>query len=445
MKKLLVAILLTGTFVSCDHGAEQLPPEHELPSESTISLSNKTCRTIGLKTDIDLPSSEAQYLWRMTSAADPRYFFADSLSAQATFAAAVGGQYLLELRVETARQSYTRHVKVSVEEPAEPFSPYVAEVIDFDPAPGQFINVLPEYVDGQSHEQMLRHCNDYIAAQACGSPISLGGYGGSIVLAFDHTIVNVDGLCDFRISGNAFYSADGNTSADGRKGGSCEPGIIMVAYDSNGNGVPDEQEWYEIAGTLHNDPSTIHNYEITYYRPQSEPSGASPEYIFWRDNLGHTGYKAKNTFHRQSYYPQWIEADSIVCRGTLLANNAVDQSGNGSYWVLYSCGRGYADNAPNTDDNSAIDIAWAVDVDGRPVKLPGVDFIKISTGINQECGWLGESSTEVCGASDLHLTGERIATAALAASDLSALDRAAKPDLCRYPLRPNLRQNATGR
>ena len=35
--------------------------------------------------------------------------------------------------------------------------------------------------------------------------------------------------------------------------------------------------------------------------------------------------------------------------------------------------------------------------------LPGVDFVKIYTGVHQVNGWLGECSTEVMGVEDLHL------------------------------------------
>ena len=38
---------------------------------------------------------------------------------------------------------------------------------------------------------------------------------------------------------------------------------------------------------------------------------------------------------------------------------------------------------------------------GNYVKLPGIDFVKVYTGTNQEAGWLGEISTEVGGAYDL--------------------------------------------
>lgn len=63
------------------------------------------------------------------------------------------------------------------------------------------------------------------------------------------------------------------------------------------------------------------------------------------------------------------------------------------------------DNELNSKDESAIDIDWAVNSKGQKVHLPGVDFIKIYTGVNQENGWLGECSTEISGVEDLHVLG----------------------------------------
>ncbi len=80
------------------------------------------------------------------------------------------------------------------------------------------------------------------------------------------------------------------------------------------------------------------------------------------------------------------------------------------YFVLYGFRYGYADNYPNIHNNSAIDIDWAIDKEGNRVDLPGIDFVKIYNGVNQENGWLGESSTEVERGEDLHLLGKNIDT-----------------------------------
>jgi hypothetical protein len=45
---------------------------------------------------------------------------------------------------------------------------------------------------------------------------------------------------------------------------------------------------------------------------------------------------------------------------------------------------GYADNATNDSDASNIDISWAVDKNGKYVKLPGIDFVKVYSAIRQE-------------------------------------------------------------
>ena len=97
--------------------------------------------------------------------------------------------------------------------------------------------------------------------------------------------------------------------------------------------------------------------------------------------------------------------DRLQFSGTRLADNAVDESGGkGSYFVLYAYEWGYVDNHPNSEeDKISFDIGWAVDSLGNPVHLPGVDFIRVYTGVNQQCGWLGETSTELSRAEDLHV------------------------------------------
>lgn len=218
--------------------------------------------------------------------------------------------------------------------------------------------------------------------------ICLGGFGGYVVMGFDHTIVNREGN-DFVVLGNAFANW-------------AEPGIIMVSYDANGNGLPDDP-WYEIAGSEYNKPSTIKNYEITYYKPSSEPSNPNePDYIRWTDNKGQSGYVAKNSFHTHTYYPLW-KGESITLKGTFLESNIYDQSGTGTYWVNPAYEWGYADNWSNNDVKAQIDISWAVDAGGNLVKLNGIDFIKVYTANRAAGGWLGEISTEVSGVNDLNL------------------------------------------
>ena len=73
------------------------------------------------------------------------------------------------------------------------------------------------------------------------------------------------------------------------------------------------------------------------------------------------------------------------------------------YWVLSSLRYGYADNQPNNASNGcSFNIDWAVDANRRPVKLSRIHFVRVYCAQNQLCGWLGETSTEISGAEDLH-------------------------------------------
>ena len=72
--------------------------------------------------------------------------------------------------------------------------------------------------------------------------------------------------------------------------------------------------------------------------------------------------------------------------------------------MLHGRAWGYAENETNEyADLNSFDISWAVDSEGHRVSLPGADFIRVYTGVNQYCGWLGETSTELSRAQDLHV------------------------------------------
>ena len=335
------------------------------------------------------------------------------------FLAQYPGEYYLRLNIIDRENPVEHDIHFIVKEEEVLYSRYISNVYQYCPAPGQFINTLPLYKKGDTAEDMRQKAEESLANSENNSGneeeramVSLGGYGGYITFGFDHTVVNVPGEKDFKILGNAFY-AEANPNPEAPKsGGSCEPGIVMVSLDLNQNGIPDD-EWYELAGSEYYNPETKHEYQITYYRPDPNkiptPKPGTPltdtTYIAWKSNYGETGYIIKNEYHGQSYYPLWSDANAITFTGTKLANNAVDESGGkGSFFVLYSYDWGYVDNHPNDkEDKISFDIGWAVDKNGNSVYLPGADFIRVYTGVNQTCGWLGETSTEINGAEDLHI------------------------------------------
>jgi len=287
-------------------------------------------------------------------------------------------------------------------------SPYIARVYDYLPAPGQFVNVFPAYKPGYTQDSIIAQLEANLCGRVNGS-VSLGSYGGYIVFGFDHPVINRHDY-DVKIYGNAIQSeAVPNVS-----GGSCEPGIIVVGVDIDGDGLPGEGDlWYEIRGDSHNRSQL--NYEITYYKPdESKPRTPHEKwnfindtsYVYWTSNDqvadSTSGHVWRNTFHSQPYWPLWIEDTVLTFKGTKLPNTAIDLSnGNGKNWFQPFLGEGYVDNLPNGQE-SGFKIDWAIDEDGNPVELDHIDFIKVYTGQMYYCGWLGETSTEVCGAIDLH-------------------------------------------
>lgn len=278
-------------------------------------------------------------------------------------------------------------------------------VYDYTPAPGQFINELK--TGGFDGTQTTREAAIAYAEKRMsevdreGNPypnwVSLGGFGGYIVVGFDHSIDN-SGDYDLGILGNSFS-------------GSSEPGIVWVMQDENGNGEPDDT-WYELAGSETGKAETIQDYAVTYYRP------TGPNMVVqWTDNQGNSGeIDYLSQFHRQDYYyPLWIEEDSYTLTGTCLAPRNYDASGNGSYWVNAEYDWGYADNFSSIDrltgdDNAAADvnanhfkISNAIDFECKPIDLDYIDFVKVQVGVNAKSGWLGELSTEIFGFYDYNL------------------------------------------
>ncbi len=288
-------------------------------------------------------------------------------------------------------------------------NPYIDRVLEYSPAPGQFVNEVPWWEDGWTAEDILAEAQLNIAGTASDpmpGMISLGSFGGYVIFVFDHPVVNVEDEYDFKIFGNAIRS---DKNGDG---GSSEPGIVMVSVDVNGNGIADDP-WYELAGSEYSAAATFHNYRITYYRPENDKV-ATPDpdnsaitddtYIRWTSNdpEAPSGYVKKNTFHRQNYWPEWNDEEEMTFEGTRLADNAYDRNGE---VVLKFLPWGYVDNRPNTEE-SGFKLDWAVDEDGNPVHLAHADFFKVYTAINAEHGRIGETSTEISGGQDLHPEAE---------------------------------------
>ncbi|WP_256009642.1 PKD-like domain-containing protein [Desertivirga xinjiangensis] len=296
-----------------------------------------------------------------------------STANEYNFTAGDEGVYSLKYKAINDAGEFSKTYTITVVfSPGRPVSPesnaYVTSLVVYKPAPGQFINKAPGN---------LESANSIVGKKGT---VSLGAYGGYIVLGFDHTVLDVADKEDIIVYGNGSSS-------------SAEPGIVYVMRDDNKNGLADDT-WYELSGSAYNSPGYERNYSVTYTRPN--PATAD---IPWRDSKGNTGVVKTNNFHKQAYYPEWIAENEYTLTGSLLPSSNIDMS-NPNFIKSAPFEFGYADNIAGSDK---LDIKNAINAEGKTVKLYGIDFIKIQTGIQASLGWLGELSTEVTGVADLSL------------------------------------------
>ena len=264
--------------------------------------------------------------------------------------------------------------------PENPSASLGYSVIEYIPAPGQYINEAVSGFDNiTTQEEACRQAEKRLQGNLY---VSLGNFGGYIVVKFDKRIPN-SGDYDFSIGCNAFDSSN-------------EPGIVWVMKDENNNGIPDET-WYELKGSYYEKPGYEKDYQVTYFRP-SNPR----EDIRWIDSNSDEGVITwMGNYHSQDfYYPAWVKTDSYTLGGTRLPLMAERNELTG-IWTNLPFDWGYADNKGNdfNPDNNRnyFKISNAIDSAGEPISLESVDFIKVQTAVNGQSGWLGENSTEVCG------------------------------------------------
>lgn len=282
---------------------------------------------------------------------------------------------------------------------------FIDEVLEYTPAPGQFINTPPWGMPGSAQS---------IVGTISGS-LTLGAWGGYVIFRFKEAVQNHPdnpfGI-DFIIFGNPTTTWP-------------EPATVWVMKDENKNGLPDGT-WYQLAGSDYFFSTTLHNYEVTYFNPHSENASD----ISWEDSEGNKGTLPANSSHNQNYYPDHalfphIAPDQYTLRGSRMKGN-IDKS-NPAFITSAPRAFGYADNTPrrtapfNVPDNpytpgienaggDGFDISWAVDEEGNYIDLDEIHFIKVQTAMLDHGGWLGEVSAEITGAvvvePDPSLTGE---------------------------------------
>lgn len=314
------------------------------------------------------------------------------------------------------------------------------------PAPAQFVN------EGVTTGGWGDAYDSNGAVKATGSTgVSLGFFGGYAVYEFENPIADDPTHpygADFIVYGNAFWN-------------NSEAGCIQVSKDGT--------TWYDIAGSMYYTKSTK-GATITYTNPNpNEDKGitaagatstlADVPYALTVNGTTTSGTVTKNTFHNHSWFPlnanyfvdsgtrkemakvdefsfvsRTLNSDNITStltfKGTLLTNypgtGKTDQIGFGycdvhpnktlggtiayNPYQTFTSSSDYDTKVAGTSGGDPIDIAWAVNSSGAPVKLGSIKYVRIYTGMAQMNGIFGEISTEVCGVAAC--TGSTTETAA---------------------------------
>lgn len=399
-KKLTRLSLLSFGFLLIGCSNDDTEKQIEVTLQEQYEVSTLSILDITASDD----STNPDYEWVLTK--NPVNQTTDSIvgnTKDLKFIALYSGAYELTLSVTEADKKTTKKTVVNVINETTNYIPYVTSIFDFAPAPGMFANEF--YTEKASKTDVMQIALSKINEISTAKPIDLGGFGGSIVIGFDHTIINIAEQKDFRVFGGDI------SNPTVPKGNPPAPGLIYVAYDKNKNGKPDEDEWYEIIGSQHTKENTTKDFKITYTKKNTgEPlvSGgrfwADIEHLLCVNNQNQSYYMAKpaSTSPKKDFYPSLVTENTMVFEGMKLnVDFKTARAGQTTLWFFTPPEWGYV-NAINPD----IDIDWAVDKNGNKANLPGIDFIKVVNCVSEPMGLCQQQSsmaTQFSGAADLHL------------------------------------------
>lgn len=362
MKKfLLILTILIG--ISC---------ADENPSDNSLKITS-----LGIDQDTESNIEETLIFKAQTNSSEPISYqwkidgvLTDN-GAEFIYSPTSEGTFTISLTVSDNFNTDSKSISVKVGPPID--TAFVTEFLDYLPAPGQFVNSAFANLDVA--KTIIKDNK---------STLSLGGFGGYVSLGFDHNVKNLVGN-DLIVYGNAF---EGNS----------EPGIVWVMADANGNKRADET-WYQLAGSEYDSSYTKHNYSVTYYKPTNLNDD-----VKWKDSEGNTGSVFHNSYHPQTYYPDWITRDSIAFTGTRLKEKiSINEAGK---TIANTYPWGYADNYSSeyqANRANLFDISNAVDKEGNKVKLDSIRFIKIQSAVLVNAPVIGNISTEIRGVADFHI------------------------------------------
>ena len=321
------------------------------------------------------------------------------------FIAPTTGIYELQFKLYETGNSIIHRFTVLVEHELLAYNPFAVHVLDYKPAPAPKVNLYPNLKDAKSYRQALLVCGRKLVGNA-ESRLTLGGFAGSIDVAFDHAVLNTPGKYDFEILRKPESGVLDDPAWD-------YPIGVAVAYDANGNGLKDDNEpWYYLASTNCPNPKE-HEVSVVYSTNEGKPqyqslAPGSPEVA----KLGYDAYAVV------AWTAQWKEAGA---EKTL--QGYVPSVGGNSYmaptwprksdWQLakYVSPRVYTQAKLDWEEDASAtpplkgigkvldlptkvvynakpekedavqpcgyDIDWAVDANGKKVSLPAIHFVRI--------------------------------------------------------------------
>lgn len=268
-------------------------------------------------------------------------------------------------------------------------SPFATRVMEYLPAPGQFVN---DPFFNNPEQALGPPSGGGTSAPSNESVVTLGGFGGFIVLGFNHTVMNdplnPSGL-DAIVFSNAYW-VGGNPD---RHWAECA--TVEISRDDNANGLADDA-WFLIPGSHLAAPitRTSHNWpggSITdAFLLPSAPFGSvvvtNP--LAGTENEGIYGY---------------VEFSPTLFLGDMDSDDKIDDgeiTADQFYTVPddpFEVGM-----TPGSGGGDAFDIAWAVDpITGDAASLEGFDYIRLTTPIHLVLPTIGEKSAEIDAVADV--------------------------------------------
>lgn len=317
------------------------------------------------------------------------------------------GTYDLELSSTVGDKGFTNIVTLRDNDGNANIYEIVCRSAKWDSMPDKVVDYIcpdSQYTNGKGLSTYgirgvgtLLGSTETVSIYDCLGPASLGNFGGYITYYYKNAIkdnpCNPYGI-DFITFGN---SVDASTEF-------AEPGQVWVSEDGN--------RWYAIAGAAHYDDDTDWNASITYKKTDATEiypfvdKSYYPLHVFDEENDDEITFKGINIGTMKGInehgnirpkFPAFGYTD-VGERAKYLPSNEVDINGiniaDNPYLGFYTKEGWQGRLFLGATDG--IDLAWAVDESGQPVKFEqGIHYIKIQTASNIKNDAINEKSTEV--------------------------------------------------